>query len=167
MHDYWTATAMLFHRRQDELNEDERDSLRFYIAFIDDLDGLTPNSAPRRWCAAARVVEDFAREHGRLPASTDSGALSSWIESQNEADLNSAFRSGWGLPAPVRGGGQSSSNRRAVPVVRARVGLRMRWPGSRRRISPRRADAPGRQRPEELPVPAGASWRGRSTPTDC
>ncbi|KSU55016.1 hypothetical protein [Microbacterium enclense] len=92
MHDYWTSTALLFHRKREELSDDERASLRFYIALIDDMDGLTPNSAPRRWCAAARAVEEFTREHGRLPAPTDPGPLHAWVELQRTAVLNAFQR---------------------------------------------------------------------------
>lgn len=92
MCDYWLPTALLFHRKPETLDEDERASLVFYAAFIDDMDGLVPNSAPRLWCAAAREVDAFARERDRLPAQGDSERLSAWIQIQRSRPLNSFQR---------------------------------------------------------------------------
>jgi hypothetical protein len=95
MTDYWVPTAMLFHRAEADLNDDERASLRYYIAFIDEMDGLRANSAVHRWCATARQIDDFVRERGRMPAVDDPEypLFDAWIGQQDPATLNSFQRS--------------------------------------------------------------------------
>lgn len=92
--DYWTATAMLLRRPDDELTTDERASVETYLAFIDEMDGIGRFTALGRWCAAAWRIERPARALGRI-AGLSEGATQKdldWIEEQRRAEMNSFQR---------------------------------------------------------------------------
>lgn len=95
MQPFWEPTALLFHRRADDLSADECVSLEYYIAFIDQMDGLPLDNAPRRWCAMAREADRSARQRGGVPEDDDSQVspeLKTWIRAQHRDELNAFQR---------------------------------------------------------------------------
>lgn len=94
MTNYWEPTAVLLHRSDDTLSDDERSSVEYFLAFIDELDGFPPSTPERRWCRLASKVASSAHQLGRLPTLHDglSRAQIEWIAAQKAATLNSFQR---------------------------------------------------------------------------
>lgn len=94
MKDYLTPTAILHHRREETLTPDERSSLEYLMACIDDMDRLRRRSPAHRWTRTAQQMEDIARRVGDLAAAEGelSTAQRRWIEAQKTGPVNSFQR---------------------------------------------------------------------------
>lgn len=91
MLNYWEPTALLLVRDEDTLTDDERSSLKYFEAFIDEFDGIGGRSAEVVWCRTARLIHAAAHLAGRIPTAAEgmSERQLAWIEEQKNADLNS------------------------------------------------------------------------------
>ncbi|MFG6402530.1 hypothetical protein [Microbacterium sp. P04] len=77
---------------EEQLTTDQRASLDYFDAFVDDMDGMRIASAAHRWSRAAREIARFSREQSRLPQAGDPGVKArhvKWMAVQRTADLNS------------------------------------------------------------------------------
>lgn len=94
MKDYLTPTAILHHRPEETLTPDERSSLDYLMACIDDMDRLRRRSPAHRWARAAREVEEIARRVGGLSKADSylSAAQRAWIAAQVSSPVNSFQR---------------------------------------------------------------------------
>lgn len=94
MKDYLTPTAILHHRPEESLTPDERSSLEYLMACIDDMDRYRRRTPAHRWARTAQEIEDIARHVGDLAEAR--GDLSTpqneWIEAQRKGPVNSFQR---------------------------------------------------------------------------
>lgn len=94
MKDYLTPTAILHHRPEESLTPDERSSLEYLMACIDDMDRYRRRSSAHRWARTAREIEEIACRAGNLPdaAGDLSTAQRTWIAAQQAGSVNSFQR---------------------------------------------------------------------------
>ena len=94
MANYWETTGMLLHRSESTYTDDERESVKYLLAFWGEVDSVGPFTERHRWCRAARQIDLASRALGRLPARADgaSRAHLAWIDTQRTAELNSFQR---------------------------------------------------------------------------
>lgn len=91
MTSFWTPTADLLHRQESTLNADERSSVQYFLAFIDEMDGVGRHSPEVQWARTARQIERVARELGSLADGATPSQIG-WLEAQKIADLDSFQR---------------------------------------------------------------------------
>lgn len=95
MERYAIPFAQLIDREAADLTADERESLEYYYAALNLAEGVSADSAARRWCEMATTVGRIAYMLDRVPKTGDPGtnaAILDWLHAQQGAGLNSYQR---------------------------------------------------------------------------